>query len=78
VCWTGGGPDEYLVGRSVIAPQDDMQALREAVTRTAYDIDAHGEVWARDTSLWSQEFQHTYSRQGEIDEICHIMRGLHG
>lgn len=78
VCWTGGGPDEYLIGRAVIAEQDNVDALRNAIVRTAQDIDENPEGWARRTLEWSMWFQNTYSREGEIDELCAIFDKLHG
>lgn len=72
VCWTGGGPDEYLVKRSVIAAQDDVDALRHAIIDTACDIDKRPKYWAQRTRDWSEWFCETYSREREIEELCDI------
>lgn len=76
VCWTGGGPDEYLQGRAVVAFQDDIADLREQIVMTAYRIDAYPEAWARLTRGWSDWFQATYSREAEVEEIVGIMERL--
>lgn len=76
VCWTGGGPDEYLLGRAVIAHQDDLPDLRDALAKTARDIDGWPDYWAHRTRQWSDWFQATYSRQGEIAEIVDIFTKL--
>lgn len=76
VCWTGGGPDEYLLGRAVIAEQDNVSALREAIVDTAYRIDLHPEHWSLLTRAWSDWFQATYSRDREVSEIVGIMEQL--
>lgn len=80
VCWTGGGPDEYLVDnggpRAVIAPQDDVPALRDAIVDTCVDIDVHPGRWANRTRDWSDWFQANYSREQEIDEIVTIFEWL--
>jgi glycosyltransferase involved in cell wall biosynthesis len=76
VCWTGGGPDEYLVDRAVIATQDDVESLRTAIAVTARSIDRLPEFWAESTRAWSDWFQATYSREQQVDEICQIMREL--
>lgn len=86
VCWPGGptgqkttgGPCEYVVGRSVLAVQDDIEDLREKIVATALSIEQEGEWWAARTREWSDWFQSTYSRQGEVEEICSIMDELHG
>ncbi len=84
VCWPGGpkgqtvvgGPMEYLTGRAVIAPQGDLEALRNAITDTAFDIEADPYPWGVRTREWSDWYQATYSRQAEIDEICQIFEGF--
>jgi glycosyltransferase involved in cell wall biosynthesis len=76
VCWTGGGPDEYLQERAVIAKQDDVDALRGAIEHTAADIDRRPEWWAEHTKNWSEWFQHRYSREREVEEICGLFDRL--
>jgi hypothetical protein len=76
VCWTGGGTDEYLIGRSVIAPQDDVDKLRECLIAQCYDMEARPEVWAEGTRKWSDWFQAYYNRQVEVEEIVAIMSRL--
>jgi hypothetical protein len=76
VCWTGHGPDEYLVKRSVIAEQDDVDALRDAIVKTAKDIDARPKQWAAKTRDWSEWFCETYGRERECDELVDIFEGL--
>lgn len=76
VCWTGGGPDEYLQGRAAIAVQDDVPSLRYLIVRAAEEIDRSPETWAKATRIFSDWFQETYSRKGEIEEICGIFEEL--
>jgi len=76
VCWTGAGPDEYLVGRSVIAEQDDIEALRKAIVKTAADIDKRPRLWAQRTRDWSDWFCETYSREREVAELVDIFECL--
>ncbi len=84
VCWPGGpkhqstvgGPMEYLTGRAVVVDQDNIDALREAIVDTARAIDADPELWAKRTREWSDWFQETYSREGEIQELCRIFTDL--
>ena len=76
VCWTGEGPDEYLVHRSVMAIQDDVDSLRLAISETAGSIDADPDHWSLMTKRWSDWFQSTYSRQGEVDELVAIFESF--
>jgi hypothetical protein len=76
VCWTGGGPDEYLIGRAQIAPQDDVGRLRDAIERTAESIDLIPEWWGAAAREWSDWFQRTYSREREITELVAIFSEL--
>lgn len=76
VCWTGEGPDEYLIGRAVIARQDHIDELRSDIVSTAEAIDREPEYWADHTKEWSEWFQWRYSRQNEIDEIVGIFEGF--
>lgn len=76
VCWTGGGPDEYLPGRAVIATQDDVGDLRAKIVETAHSIEHDPGRWAADTRTWSDWFQATYSREAECAEICAIFDRL--
>ncbi len=78
VCWTGEGPDEYLVGRAEIARQDDIEDLRGAIVDTAQSIDSDPDWWGAQTRERSDWFQARYSRDAEIHEICSIMWKLHG
>lgn len=86
VCWPGGpsgqsvegGPMEYLRGRSVIAQQDNIEALQTKIVSTAHKIGLYPQEWAAKTRAWSDWFQQTYSRQGEIDELCTIFERLGG
>lgn len=76
VCWTGVGPDEYLDGRCVKARQDDVAHLRASIIDTCYSIEHCSDLWAERTWEWSDYFQKTYSRQGEIDELVEIFQKL--
>lgn len=84
VCWPGGptgqtiigGPMEYLQGRSVVAAQDNIEALRSKIVSTARKIDLYPQEWATKTRAWSDWFQETYSRQAEIDETIAIFEKL--
>jgi hypothetical protein len=67
-----------MLGRAVVAPQDDVDALRELIIMTATAIETDPTLWARDTAEWSNWFQSTYSREKEIAEICDIVTQLHG
>lgn len=72
----GGGTDEYLPGRALIAPQGDTLALRVEIQNAAMRIEHEPDDVAADTRSWSDWFQATYSRQGEIDEVCELMAKL--
>ncbi len=80
VCWTGGGPDEYLrdpiENRAMIAEQDNVEHLRSLLVATAADIDRYPKDWASRTRKWSEWFQTTYSRKREIREIVDIFETL--
>lgn len=71
-----GGPMEYLLDRSVMAEQDNVQALRQAIVETAADIDANPDKWARLTEEWATWHAAEYSRQGEIDELIGIFESF--
>lgn len=71
-----GGPMEYLRGRAVMVPQDDVEGFRAALIRTAAHIDRDPEPWATKTLKWSRWHCKTYSRQREKDEVVEIMAGL--
>lgn len=72
VCWTGEGPDEYLINRAVIARQDHVDELRSDIATTAEAIDRDPGFWADHTLEWSDWFTSTYSRRREIAELCRI------
>lgn len=76
VCWTGGGPDEYLTGRAVIARQDDIDDLKASIEATAHAFDDDPDVFAVHTKAWSDWFQETYSREREVNEIVGIFSEL--
>lgn len=67
---------EYLLDRSVMAEQDNVQALRQAIVETAADIDANPDKWARLTEEWATWHAAEYSRQGEIDELIGIFESF--
>jgi hypothetical protein len=76
VGWTGGGAEEYLAGRAALVSQDDVAMLRERVYEVAAEIDRGSGHWPENTRRWSDWFQRTYSRDGEIREVCRIARQL--
>lgn len=78
VCWTGGGPDEYLTGRAVIAEQGNVAALRAALADACAFVDLAPDRVGEMMRQHSDWFQETYSRQREIDEIVEIMDEYHG
>ena len=73
---TVGGVMEYLLGRSVIAKQDDIDDLRAQIINTAENIDADPLRWGNLSKEWSTWFTTNYSRQAEKDEICDIFEAL--
>ena len=84
VVWPGGptgqtkvgGPMEYLEDRAVIAEQDNIEALRQAIVDTAIDIDANPDRWANDTAAWAQWHGEHYSRAQEIAETIAIFESF--
>ena len=73
---SGGGAEEYLAGRAALVSQDDVAMLRERVYEVAAEIDRGSGHWPENTRRWSDWFQRTYSRDGEIREVCRIARQL--